>query len=215
MRDLLRECLSWCGSIQQAVCATSFLCQGHLASDAAQGFGAGEAVSFREAHDLCFSVGGDHDDLVNSFVYAGFEEEWHFVDDHSMGLALGNPTHESLLLAGDAGMDDAFELPAFRPIAEDDVPEGLSVEGSVWVEDCLPEQCDDLSPGRLAGFDDFMGQFVGIDDDRAALLEHLGDGTLAGGDAACEANENHDVEDSMRTLASQPSLIDFAPGRLV
>ena len=115
------------------------LCQGHLASDAAQRFSAGEAVSFREAHDLCFAVGGDHDDLVNSFVYAGLEEERHFVDDHSMGLALGNPTHESLLLTGDAGMDDAFELPAFRPIAEDDAPEGLPVERAVLVEHCLPE----------------------------------------------------------------------------
>jgi len=115
------------------------LCQGHLASDAAQRFGAGEAVSFREARDLSSAVSGDHDDLVNSFVYAGFEEEWHFVDDHSMGFALGDPTHESLLLAGDAGMDDAFKLPAFRPIAEDDAPEGLSVEGAVWAEDCPPK----------------------------------------------------------------------------
>jgi hypothetical protein len=140
---------------------------------------------------------------VNSFVYAGFEEEWHFVDDHRMGFAFGDPTHESLLLAGDAGMDDAFELPAFRPIAEDDAPEGLSVEGAVRVEDCLPKYCDDGSTGRLARLHDIAGQLVGIDDDRAALLEHLGDGALAGGDAACEANENHDVEDSMRTLASQ------------
>jgi hypothetical protein len=105
-----------------------------------------------------------------------------------MGLALGNPTYESLLLTGDAGMDDAFELPAFRPIAEDNAPEGLSVERSVLVENCLSEQCDDLSPSWFAWFDDFMGQFVCIDDDRAALLEHPGDGALAGGDAACEAD---------------------------
>jgi len=115
------------------------LCQGHLASDAAQGFGAGEAVSFPEARDLCSAVGGDHDDCVDAFVYVGFEEERHFVDDHSMGLVLADPTHESLLLAGDAGMDDVFELPAFRPIAEDDAPDGLSVEGAVWVEDYLPK----------------------------------------------------------------------------
>ena len=180
--------LSWCGSIQDVVCPTAFLCQGHLASDAAQRFGAGEAISFREAHDLCFSVGGDHDDCVDALVYAGFEEEWHFVDDHSMGLALGNPTYESLLLAGDAGMDDTFELSAFFRIAEDNASEGLTVERSVLVENCLSEQCDDLSPGRLALLHDIAGQQVGIDDYRAALLEHLGDGALTCGDAACEAD---------------------------
>jgi len=84
---------------------------------------------------LCYAVGGDHDGFVDAFVYAGFEEEWDFVDDHSMGFAFGDPTHESLLLAGDAGMNDAFELSKFRPIAEDDAPEGLAVERAVRVED--------------------------------------------------------------------------------
>ena len=163
-------------------------CNRHLAVDAPDGFGAREPVAFLEACDLGVTVGGYDDDFVDSFVYACFEEEWHFVDDHSMGLALGNPTHESLLLAGYAGMDDAFELSAFFRIAEDNVSEGLSVERAVLIEHCLPEGRNNFSPGRLAGFDDFMGQFVGIDDDRAALFEHLGNGALPGGDAACEAD---------------------------
>jgi hypothetical protein len=36
-----------------------------------------------------------------------------------------------------------------------------------------------------------MGQLVGIDDDCAALLKHLGDGALAGRKTACEADYNH------------------------
>jgi hypothetical protein len=32
------------------------------------------------------------------------------------------------------------------------------------------------------------------------LLEHLGDGALAGGDATCEADQNHGAEDSMGML---------------
>jgi hypothetical protein len=114
-------------------------CQGHLASDAAQRFGAGEAVSFAETGNLSVAVDRDHDDFVDAFVYSGFEEEWHFVDDHSMGFAFGDPVHESLLLAGDAWVDDTFELSAFLRIVEDDASEGLAVERAVLVEDCPPK----------------------------------------------------------------------------
>ena len=175
-------------SVNHDISQADFLRQRHLGSYSSDRFSAGEAISFLEARDLCFAVGGDHDGCVDAFVYAGFEEEWHFVDDHSMGFALGNPTYESLLLAGDAGMDDTFELSAFFRIAEDNASEGLTVERSVLVENCLSEQCDDLSPGRLALLHDIAGQQVGIDDYRAALLEHLGDGALTCGDAACEAD---------------------------
>ena len=167
------------------------LCQRHLAADASDRFSAGEAVSFLEAGDLGVAVGGDHDGFVDAFVYAGFKEERHFVDDYSMGFAFGDPAHESLLLAGDTGMDDAFELSAFGPVAEDDGSQGMAVERAVMVEDCLAECFDDLSPGRFTWLDDIVGQQVGIDHRCAALLEHLGDGAFAGGDAACEADQNH------------------------
>ena len=83
-------------SIQHMVCSLDFLCQWHLASDASKRFSAGEAVSFLEARDLGFAVGGDHDGFIDSFVHAGFEKERHFVDDHSMGVTFGNPTHQSV-----------------------------------------------------------------------------------------------------------------------
>ena len=62
---------------------------------------------------MCFAVGGDHDDFVDAFVYANLEKERHFVDNHSMGFPCGDSAHEALLLAGDAGMDDALELSTF------------------------------------------------------------------------------------------------------
>ena len=173
------------------VSSLDLFCQGHLAADAAQRFGAGEAVSFLEARELCLAVGGDHDGCVDAFVYAGFEEQRHFVDDHSTGFAFGDPTHESLLFAGNAGMDDAFELSAFLRIAEDDASESLAIERAVLVEDCLSKQFDDSPPGRFAWLDDLSRQQVGIDHRCAASLEHLRDGAFAGGDAAREADQNH------------------------
>ena len=171
-----------------------------MAADASNRFGAGKSVSFLKAGDLDIAVGGDDDGLVDALVYAGFEEEWHFVDDHGTGSAFGDPTHESSLLAGDAGMDDTFELPAFLRIMEDDASEGLAVERAVQVEDCLPKEFDDGSPGRFTWLDDLSRQQVSIDHRCAALLEHLGDGALAGGDAACEADQNHGAEDTMGLL---------------
>ena len=176
------------------------LCQGHLAADTSDRFSAGQSVSFLEARDLCITVGGDHDDFVDAFVYACFEEERHFVDDHHTGFIFGDPAHESLLLSGDAGMDDAFELSAFLRIAEDDASEGLAVERAVLVEDCFSKQFDDSSPGGFTWLDDLSCQQVGIDHRCAAPLEHLCDGTLSAGDAACEADQNHGAEDSMGLL---------------
>ena len=64
-----------------------------------------------------------------------------------------------------------------------------AIEGAVKIEDGLTECFHDLLarpvyPARH----NITGQFVGIDDHRAALLEHLGNGAFAGGDAACEAD---------------------------
>src|SRR4026208_1710856 len=94
------------------------LCQWHLAADAADRFSAGEAVSFLEARNLGVAIGGDHDGCVDAFVYAGLEEERHFVDDYSMRIAFGDPAHESLLLARDTGVYDSFQLTQFGPVSE-------------------------------------------------------------------------------------------------
>ncbi len=69
--------------------------------------------------------------------------------------------------------------------------ESLSVERAILIEYGCPKESDYLSPSRLAWLDDFMSQLVGIDDDCAALLEHLGDSAFAGRDATCESHQNH------------------------
>src|SRR6185295_7723506 len=158
-----------------------FLCQWHLAADASDGFCPSETVSFLETRDLCFAVGGDHDGCVHTFVYAGLEEERHFVDDYTMGFAFGDPTHESLLLARDPGMDDSFKPAQFGPVSENKGSQLTTIEGAVRIEDGLAEGLHDLAPGGLARHHDIVGQLIGIDDRCAALLEHLGDGSFAGG----------------------------------
>ncbi len=149
---------------------------------------------------MCFAVGGDDDGFIHAFVYASFEEERDFIDHDGLGVFASDSFGQTDLLAGDAGVDDAFELPAFYWIAEDDAPKGSPVKRAVLVKHCFSEEFDNLLPGRLAWLHDIAGQFVGIDDDRTALLEHLGGGAFAGGDTACEADQNHGAEDSMGLL---------------
>src|SRR5262245_22316614 len=97
---------------------SDFRCQWHLTADASDRFSAGEAVSFLKARNLGVAVGGDHDGCVDTLVHAGFEKERYFVDDHSVGSVFGDPAHESLLLACDAGVDHSFKLAQFCPVTE-------------------------------------------------------------------------------------------------
>lgn len=170
---------------------SDFRCQWHLTADASDRFSAGEAVSFLKARNLGVAVGGDHDGCVDTLVHAGFEKERYFVDDHSVGFVSGDPAHESLLLACDAGVDHSFKLAQFCPVTEHKSSQLTTIESAVLIENCCAEGFDDLAPGRLALRHDIVGQLVGIDDGRAALFEHLGHGSFAGGDATCEADHNH------------------------
>ncbi len=191
MRDLLDERFSRRGSIQHVVCAMSFLCQWHLAVDTTNGFSAGEAVAYFQSGDLGFSVGRDDDRTVDSVVDSGFEQERHVVDDDGVRVFSCCLFGESRLFACDTGVDDAFKPTPLGLVSENNGSQLPAIEGAVGIQYSLPECVDDLSPSLFAGFDDLMGQFVGIDHDRAALLEHLGNGAFSGRDAACEANENH------------------------
>lgn len=165
-----------------------FFRQRHLTVDASDRFSAGETITVFETCDLCLAVGGDDDDCVDSFVYAGFEEERYVIDHHSMWIFSFGLSGEPGLFTRNAGVDDSFKSAQLGPVSENNGSQLTAIEGAVRIEDGLTECFDDLPPGRFARLDDFMGQFVGVDDDRAAMLEHLGDRALAGGDTACEAN---------------------------
>ncbi len=95
------------------------------------------------------------------------------------------------LFARDTRVNDCFERTSFRWMEKDDGSERVAIEALVRIEDGLAEGFDDLSPGRFARLDDLSRQQVGIDHRCAALLEHVRDGALAGGDTACEADQNH------------------------
>lgn len=162
--------------------------QGHLAVDAMQGFGAGEAISFFETGNLSGSVCGDDYRLIEALVDAGLEEQRYIIQHHGMRVLSCGLLRQSGLFAGDAGVDDGFQRPAFCWMTKDDGAEHVAIEAAVRIEDVPAECVDDGLPGRFAGLDNVPPQQIGIDHDRATLLEYLGDGAFACRDAACEAN---------------------------
>ena len=76
-----------------------------------------EAVSFLEAGDLGFAISRYDDGCIHSCVDASLEQERHIVNHDGLGIVARDGSGLTDLLAGNAGVDDAFELPAFFWIA--------------------------------------------------------------------------------------------------
>jgi hypothetical protein len=178
---------SFC-AIDLNICQPTFLPNWHLALNSPNRFGSGEAITLLEASDLGFAVGCDDDRVVDSLVYASLEQKRYVVDDDGVRVFSCCLFGESRLFACDTGVDDAFKATPLGPVSENDGSQLTAIEGAIGIQYSLTECVDDFLPSRFAGFDDLMGQFVGIDDNGAALLEHLGHGAFTGRDTACEAN---------------------------
>jgi hypothetical protein len=187
----LHGVLPWLRPIYHDIGQADFFRQRHLTSYSSDGVGAGEAIASFQSGDLGFAVGCDDDRPVDSVVDSGFEQERHVVDNDGVRVFSCCLFGESRLFACDTGVDDAFKPTPLGLVSENNGSQLPAIEGAVGIQYGLPECVDDLSPSLFAGLDDLMGQFVGIDHDRAALLEHLGNCAFPGRDAACEANENH------------------------
>lgn len=78
-------------------------------------------------------------------------------------------------------MDETFKHSSLHRTTEYDCPEGLSIDRAVGVQDGLAKLTHNAAPRRFAWEDDLSRQFIGIDDDGPALLEHLRDSTFPGG----------------------------------
>lgn len=95
--------------VQNDVGAANLPKQRHLAADAPQGLRAREAVPFLEAGDLRFLVGGHDDNLVDSLVDAGFEEQRYVVHDNRARVFSRCLSCQPRLLSGDTRMDNSLE----------------------------------------------------------------------------------------------------------
>jgi hypothetical protein len=169
---------------------TEFFLDGKLCGDAAEGFGLAKATS-EEALELLLRLAPGDDQAVQIFVNAGFDEE-SGLDEGSVARAASFPFLE--LPEDDfcdARMDDGVETVEPGTIGEDNGAKLRAIHATIGGEHSLAKFLEDLTVGRLAGFDELVGERVGIEDGKAHFAKHCGDGALAAGNAAGEAESEH------------------------
>ena len=126
--DVSAECDFGESAIDHVVCANPLFRERHLSPDSLECGSTCQSVSFLEAGNLGFTVGGHDDGLIDALVDAGFEQERYFIDDYCTGFASGDLSDESLFLASDPGMDDAFESAELGTVAKHDGSQCMAVQ---------------------------------------------------------------------------------------
>ena len=67
----------------------------------------------------------------------------------------------------------------------------MTIDRAIEIQDAPTECPDNLPPCRFAWLNNFTSQFIGIDHDGTAFLEHLCHGTFSSGDTPGESNQDH------------------------
>jgi hypothetical protein len=169
---------------------SEFLLDGELGGDAAAGFGFREAAG-EEAVELLLRLAPGDDKTIQILVNAGFDEEGGFNKGsiaHALALPIVELTQDDF---GDAGMDDGVEAVEAGAIVENDDAEFCAVNAAIRGEDGGTKFAEDFVVGGLAGFDEFVGEGVGIENGEAEFAEHGGYSAFAAGDASGKAESEH------------------------
>jgi hypothetical protein len=90
-------------------------------------------------------------------------------------------------------VQNALERSPLAFVRENELPHFCAIKKSLAVEYLVAERSTDLIERRCAFGDNVTGDDIGVDDRDAELCEKSGDGRLATGDAASEANAERSV----------------------
>ena len=134
--------------------------------------------------------GGDDDERAEHVGEAFLDDERRLVAGERLP-ALGQLGGARAGEHADSRVEDPVQRGARGRVAKDDVGDALAIELARGGDDVAPERCGDGREPFAPGGDDFACERVGVDDREAAGTQARGDGGLAGGDSACEAEEVH------------------------
>ncbi len=95
-------------------------------------------------------------------------------------------------------MQDRFDGAAHFLVGEQPPAQLRAIEPAVRAEDSAAERLHQRRERRLARFDDFTRDAVGVDHDRAGIREEFRNGRLAARDAAGEADAEHRINEDRR-----------------
>jgi hypothetical protein len=86
-------------------------------------------------------------------------------------------------------MDDGFQPVQCPWIGKDDFAQLMSIDLTIGSQDRRAKGIYDGLPGGCAMARHLVGHTIGINDLRSQFCQHVGDGTLAGGNVACESDQ--------------------------
>jgi hypothetical protein len=163
-----------------------FFLYGKLCGDTAAGIRFAEATR-NEALQLLLRFAPSNDDAVETSVNTRFDQQSGF-HKGSVERALAFPflklTEDGF---GDAGVNDGVQAVEFGAVVENDGAELRAVDMAIRGDNGRPEFLQDFVVGRLARLDKFMSEGIGIEDGKAHIAQHGGNGALAAGDSAGES----------------------------
>jgi hypothetical protein len=167
-----------------------FFFDGKLGGEAAASFGFAHAPG-AQAFELLFRCAPGDDEAVESFGHASFDEQRGF-DKRGGVSAAFFPVPE--LIENDlihARVKDGIEFREFRSIGEDDGREFVAVYLAGSIGKTWAERIENFVVSGLAGFHQFVGDGIGVENWEAKFAENGGNRAFAAGNAAGEAEFPH------------------------
>ena len=137
---------------------------------------------------------GVHDDDEVELVrpaLVSLDQEGHVVDDHGIRIRGLRGGEELVRARPHGGVGDRVELLPSARVLEHDPAEGRPVERAVGRDDVRAEHLGDALQRRHPGLDDLASHAIGVDHDRAVLLQPSRDHRFAGSDPTGEGYEQH------------------------
>src|SRR5664279_6020697 len=122
-------------------------------------------------------------------VGSGLKEQRGFDHRDAMRIALLDLRHPAILPLHDLGMHDGVQLT--NAAGKNQVRQLAPIDGAVFIEDFAAKAANHLVIGGSAGCVKLMRESVSLQEMRATLDQHGGDGGFATGDAARQSYAQH------------------------
>ncbi len=188
--DLGASGIEGAGTVDGVGGVAKFFVEGKLGGDAVAGFEFAHAAG-EEALELLLGSAEGNDESIEISCEAGFDEKGGFDEG---GIAEpGSLPRVELKKHGllDARMKNGVEASELVRIAEDDGGEFATINAAGALGEIGAEFAKDFVVSRLAALHQFVGDGIGVEDGEAEFAKHGGNGALAAGDAAGEAEFKH------------------------
>src|SRR5437773_9163393 len=132
-------------------------------------------IALHGALDLLLLIALHQDQAVEILVITCFDQNSSLHHDNSTGIGLGKLIDQFSLALKNVRMHQLIERCQTLGFPKDFGGQSLPVNGSIGVEDTLPELPDDIRVSFALGEQDFVAELIGLDQVTAQGYQSLPD----------------------------------------